>query len=87
MANPPSGVIATDYSNRVELVWNDPTDGVDVWFTHALADTYSNAIGTGGEAKFIVAHRYSPAQLQAGVAGATLEKYYLCHMNQVLLTQ
>ena len=75
LANPPSGVVATPSATAVELVWNAPGDGVDVWFTHALMEEYYDAIGTGGSAQFEVAHRYSPAQLEAfGVAGASLTK-------------
>ncbi|HPY97331.1 MAG TPA: carboxypeptidase regulatory-like domain-containing protein, partial [Candidatus Cloacimonadota bacterium] len=75
LANPPAGVVAVPYADRVELSWNEPGDGVDIWFSHTSQQNYSNAIGTGSEAQFIAAHRYSTAQLQAfGVAGATLEK-------------
>lgn len=75
LANPPSGVVATTTNTEANLSWNAPGDGVDVWFTHALMEEYSDAIGTGGAAEFIVAHRYSQAQLETfGVAGATLSK-------------
>jgi len=75
LANPPSGVVATATPTQVDLTWNAPGDGVDVWFTHSLMEEYSDAIGTGVAAEFIVAHRYSQAQLQTfGVSGATLTK-------------
>jgi len=75
LANPPSGVVATATPTQVDLTWNAPGDGVDVWFTHALMETYTDAIGTGAAAEFIVAHRYTQAQLQTfGVSGATLTK-------------
>ncbi|MDD3501522.1 MAG: carboxypeptidase regulatory-like domain-containing protein, partial [Candidatus Cloacimonetes bacterium] len=54
LANPPSGVVATPSATAVELVWNAPGDGVDVWFTHALMEEYYDAIGTGGSAQFEV---------------------------------
>ncbi|HOE91117.1 MAG TPA: choice-of-anchor J domain-containing protein, partial [Candidatus Cloacimonadota bacterium] len=75
LANPPSGVVATPSPTQVDITWNAPGDGVDVWFSHTSLDTFSDAIGTGGAAQFEVAHRYSPAHLETyGVAGATLEK-------------
>lgn len=75
LANPPSGVVATTTNTEASLTWNAPGDGVDVWFTHALMDEYSDAIGTGGAAEFSVGHRYTQAQLQTlGVSGATLTK-------------
>jgi len=70
---PPTNVVATPYSNRVDLTWNAPAN--DTWFSHTTQETSQNAIGTGAAAQFVVAHRYSPAQLaNFGVAGAALSK-------------
>ena len=75
LANPPSNVVAVANDTQVQLSWNTPGGGQDVWFTHALMDEFSDAIGTGGAAEFAVAHRYSQTQLQSfGVSGATLTK-------------
>ncbi|HOQ80746.1 MAG TPA: choice-of-anchor J domain-containing protein, partial [Candidatus Cloacimonadota bacterium] len=73
--NPPTNVVAVASDTAVELTWDEPGTGIGTWFTHALINEFSDAIGTGSAAQFEVAHRYSPAHLASfGVAGATLSK-------------
>jgi len=81
LANPPIAVIATSTPIQVDLSWNAPGEGLDLWFTHATIDTYYDCIGTAGAAQFEVAHRYTPAHLAAfGVTDASLTKVQvMCH--------
>ncbi|MDX9870495.1 MAG: choice-of-anchor J domain-containing protein [Candidatus Cloacimonadales bacterium] len=72
---PPTGVVANSTQDQVDLTWNEPGTGIDVWFSHTQANTFDDAIGTGGPIDFEVAQRFSQSQLQAfGVSGATLTK-------------
>ncbi|HOQ81405.1 MAG TPA: carboxypeptidase-like regulatory domain-containing protein, partial [Candidatus Cloacimonadota bacterium] len=45
--DPPSNVVAVASDTAVQLTWDEPGTGVDVWFTHALINEFSDAIGTG----------------------------------------
>lgn len=71
----PTGVEATITPDQVDLSWNAPGTGVDLWFSHTQADTFDDAIGSGGQVELEMAHRYLPSHLEAlGVLGATLTK-------------
>ena len=66
----PTGVEATFTPDQVDLSWNAPGTGVDLWFSHTQADTFDDAIGSGGQVELEMAHRYLPSHLEAlGVLG------------------
>jgi hypothetical protein len=68
---PPSNLEAQVNGNNVVLGWDEP--GGDTWFTHAVIDNFSDAIGTDSAVEFAVAQRFSPEQLiNFGIAGAQL---------------
>ena len=57
------------------ITWDPPGQGEDVWFSHSWQDEIVNGVGTGGEADFITAQRFTPLQLEEmGVADATLAR-------------
>ncbi len=73
--NPPRNLTAHVSGSNVDLNWNTPAgnNNEGTWFTHAQADEYLDSIGTGGTIEFMVAQRFSSAQLENfGVAGAQL---------------
>ena len=77
--NPRNVVVArVGDTGTVNVVWEEPTPGIDIWFTHNTTDTYINALGVNPDYlpwTYEIMQRFTAAQLTAqGVAGAYLSK-------------
>jgi hypothetical protein len=71
-AFPVSKVVATITGDDVTITWEVPTEGEDVWFSHA-SNTNEDSMGLTAGGLYETANRFTPAHLEAfGVAGATL---------------
>ncbi|MDD2651278.1 MAG: carboxypeptidase regulatory-like domain-containing protein, partial [Candidatus Cloacimonetes bacterium] len=74
---PPTGVVAEASQTEVELVWNEPFVGADIWLSYTNDDTHTGTYGANIPLTIEIAQRFTPAQLAArGVVGATLEQVH-----------
>ncbi|MCL2064902.1 MAG: choice-of-anchor J domain-containing protein [Candidatus Cloacimonetes bacterium] len=69
--NPPSDVIASDFTTDINLTWREPMVGNE-WFSHAQ-NVINTGVGTNSPATFTMVQRFTQEQLQIfGVSGASL---------------
>ena len=71
--NPPSNLIASDFTAHMNLTWHEPLVGNN-WFTHSQTEL-NRGIGTNTPASFTIVQRFTQNQLLSfGVRGASLTK-------------
>ena len=80
-ANPPSNLIASDFTSYMHLSFREPMIGND-WFSHASLDI-NTGVGTNSPATFTMVQRFDQEQLQSfGVSGAKLTKVAFVPMRE-----